>query len=133
VDVEVNLSSNDQILGVKGENHPFPVYRKFGIPVTLSTDDEGVGRTHLTEEFQRAVLTYGLSYADVKQLVRNSLQYSFLSGEGYWTDSSYRHPAKACAAGMAEETCHAFLAANEKARLQADLEARFRVFEAGVF
>ena len=133
VDVEVNLSSNDQILGVKGENHPFPVYRKFGIPVTLSTDDEGVGRTHLTEEFQRAVLTYGLSYADVKQIVRNSLQYSFVSGEGYWTDSSYRHPAKACVAGMAGESCKAFLAANEKARLQADLEERFRVFEAGVF
>jgi hypothetical protein len=130
VDVEVNLSSNDEILGVKGENHPFPVYRKFGIPVTLSTDDEGVGRTHLTEEYQRAVLTYGLSYADVKQIVRNSLQYSFLSGEGYWSDSSYRHPAKACAGGVAGETCQAFLAANEKARLQVDLEKRFEVFEA---
>jgi adenosine deaminase len=106
------------------------VYRKFGIPVTLSTDDEGVGRTHLTEEFQRAVLTYGLSYADVKQLVRNSLQYSFVSGEGYWTDSSYRHPVKACASGMAGETCQSFLAANQKARLQADLEKRFQVFEA---
>jgi hypothetical protein len=130
VDVEVNLSSNDLILGVKGENHPFPVYRKFGIPVTLSTDDEGVGRTHLTEEFQRAVLTYGLTYADVKQIVRNSLQYSFLSGDSYWTDAGYRHPAKACAGGVAGETCQAFLAANEKARLQADLEKRFQVFEA---
>lgn len=75
--VEINLTSNDLILGVKGMDHPFPVYRKYGVPVTISTDDEGVSRTHLTIEYQRAVLTYGLSYAEVKQLARNSLQYSF--------------------------------------------------------
>ncbi len=65
--VEINLTSNDLILGVKGANHPFPVYRKYGVPVTLSTDDEGVSRTHLTQEYQRAVETYGLSYADLKK------------------------------------------------------------------
>jgi adenosine deaminase/adenosine deaminase CECR1 len=76
--VEINLTSNDLILGVRGANHPLPVYRKYGVPIVLSTDDEGVSRTHLTQEYQRAVLTYGLSYADLKTIVRNSIEYSFL-------------------------------------------------------
>jgi adenosine deaminase len=76
--VETNLTSNDLILGVRGANHPLPVYRKYGVPIVLSTDDEGVSRTHLTQEYQRAVLTYGLTYADLKTIVRNSIEYSFL-------------------------------------------------------
>ncbi len=77
--VEINLTSNDGILGVSGDQHPFPVYRKYGVPVALSTDDEGVSRSDLTHEFERAVLTYKLTYADLKQLVRNSIEYSFAS------------------------------------------------------
>jgi adenosine deaminase len=76
--VEINLTSNDLILGVSGANHPLPVYRKYGVPIVLSTDDEGVSRTHLTQEYQRAVLTYDLTYADLKSIVRNSIEYSFL-------------------------------------------------------
>ena len=84
--VEINLTSNDVILGVSGDEHPFPVYRKYGVPVALSTDDEGVSRSQLTEEFQRAVLTYNLSYSDVKEMVRNSIEYSFAPGASYWKD-----------------------------------------------
>jgi adenosine deaminase len=40
--VEINLISNDMILGIKGKDHPFSLYHKFGVPVALSTDDEGV-------------------------------------------------------------------------------------------
>jgi adenosine deaminase len=35
--------------------HPFATYRKFGVPVALSTDDEGISRIDLTHEFLRAV------------------------------------------------------------------------------
>ncbi len=76
--VEINLSSNDQILGVRGDDHPFNAYRRAGVPLALSTDDEGVARSHLTQEFLRAVLTYKLTYADVKELARNSLRYAFV-------------------------------------------------------
>jgi len=128
--VEINLTSNDLILGVKGIDHPFPVYRKYGVPVVISTDDEGVNRSHLTEEYQRAVLTYGLSYADLKQIVRNSLEYSFLSGESLWSDATYNAPVKPCVGGLASRTCQAYLANSDKAKAQADLESRFREFEA---
>ena len=81
--VEINLTSNDVILGVKGDRHPLPVYRKYGVPVALSTDDEGVSRSQLTDEFERGVLTYNLTYADLKEMVRNSIEYSFAPGASY--------------------------------------------------
>jgi len=130
--VEINLTSNDMILGVKGKDHPFPVYRKYGVPVALSTDDEGVSRTHLTEEYLRATLTYNLTYADLKQIVRNSLEYAFLPGASYWRNAEYRAPVAACAASSQTKACQEFLSGSEKARLQADLERRFNEFESAV-
>src|SRR5262249_25375918 len=55
VAVEINLTSNDVILGVRGDQHPFPIYRKFGVPVVINTDDEGVSRSNMTQEYVRAV------------------------------------------------------------------------------
>lgn len=76
--VEINLTSNDVILGVSGKQHPFPIYRQFGVPVALSTDDEGVSRIDLTHEYVRAVEIYNLSYLDLKQMVRAGIEHSFL-------------------------------------------------------
>ncbi len=131
VAVEINLTSNDVILGVKGDQHPLPVYRKYGVPVALSTDDEGVSRSQLTEEFKRAVLTYNLTYADLKEMVRNSIEYSFAPGASYWKDRKYGTIAAACAAGKKTASCGAYLEKNEKARLGSDLEERFAAFERG--
>src|SRR4029077_17088677 len=58
--VEICLTSNAKILGVEGPNHPLPVYMKYGVPVALATDDEGVSRSDITHEYLRAVETYGL-------------------------------------------------------------------------
>ena len=129
VDVEINLTSNDLILGVKGDEHPLPVYRRYGVPVTLSTDDEGVSRSQLTEEFERAVLTYNLTYADLKEMVRNSIEYSFAPGASYWKDRKYGTIVAACALAKKTSGCRDYLEKNEKARLEADLEERFAVFE----
>ena len=84
--VETNLTSNKVILGVEGKTHPFATYRKFGVPVALSTDDEGVSRIDLTHEYVSAVEDFGLTYAELKELVRNSLEYSFLPGPSLWDD-----------------------------------------------
>jgi adenosine deaminase len=127
--VEINLTSNDGILGVKGDQHPLPVYRKHGVPVALSTDDEGVSRSQMTEEFQRAVLTYNLSYTDLKEMVRNSIEYSFAPGASYWKDRKYTAVATPCVAGRKTASCQTYLEKNDKARLGADLEERFATFE----
>jgi adenosine deaminase len=134
--VEINLTSNDVILGIKGNQHPFPLYRKFHVPVALSTDDEGVSRIDLTHEFVRAVESYHLSYSDLKQLVRTSLEHSFLPGASLWrAEDDFRRPVAACSkdalgAEKPSASCAAFLQASEKARQQWELERRFRIFEA---
>jgi adenosine deaminase len=78
VAVEINLTSNDQILGVHGKEHPFPVYRAAGVPVVLSTDDAAVERIDLTNEYERAARDYGLDYAALKAIARASIVFSFL-------------------------------------------------------
>jgi hypothetical protein len=76
--VEICLTSNDIILGVRGDNHPLPIYRKYNVPVALATDDEGVARSDMTHEYLRAVETYNLSYFDLKKMARQSLEHSFV-------------------------------------------------------
>ena len=135
--VEINLTSNDQILGVSGDRHPFMTYRRFGVPVALSTDDEGVSRSNLTHEYQRAAQTYRLTYPELKTLARNSLEYAFLPGDSLWRTPAAFTPRDACAAAVPGEpeppaACRDFLAQSEKARTQWRLEGEFAAFEASI-
>ena len=75
--VEIGLSSSDVILGVRGKNHPLRTYLKYGVPVALATDDEGVARSSLTLEFRKGVQEQELDYHILKRMVRNSIEYSF--------------------------------------------------------
>jgi adenosine deaminase len=133
--VEINLTSNDVILGISGMDHPFPMYRAFGVPVSLSTDDEGVSRIDLTHEYVRAVTTYHLSYADLKHMVRTGIEHIFLPGESLWRDPDvFKNPVAVCGHGVlgADQpatNCAKFLESSEKAQQQWELERRFRVFE----
>jgi len=135
--VEINLSSNEGILGVAGKDHPLPIYRKFHVPVALSTDDEGVSRINMTHEYVRAASTYALSYADLKQMVRTGLEHDFLPGTSLWREpDAFSRTAVACstdAPGAAKTSvaCAALLKSSEKAQQQWELERRFREFEAG--
>jgi len=134
--VEISLTSNDVILGVSGKDHPFPIYRQFGVPVALATDDEGVSRINLTHEYVRAVQTYGLTYADLKKMVRTGLEHSFLAGASLWSSPDiFTRLAAACVQDSAgadkpSARCATFLQSNEKAAQQWELERRFRAFEA---
>ena len=76
--VEINLTSNEFILGVKNDAHPFMLYRKAGVPGVISTDDPGILRTSLTQQYVLAAMRYGLSYYEIKELVRNSIRYGFM-------------------------------------------------------
>ena len=135
--VEINLSSNEGILGVSGDRHPFPIYRAAHVPVALSTDDEGVSRIDITHEYQRAALDYHLSYDDLKQLARTGMEHSFLPGDSLWADrgrlhQSRRPPAavRCWAATILHPAARNSLTAVEKAAAQWELERRFRAFEA---
>ena len=76
--VEINLTSNEGILGVRDDAHPFELYRRAGVPVCLTTDDEGVSRSNLTMEYVKAVQRYDLDYQDIKTISRDCLAHSFL-------------------------------------------------------
>jgi adenosine deaminase len=76
--VEVALSSNDVILGVRGSRHPLRTYLDAGVPVALVTDDAGVSRTTLTREFQRAVEEHDLDYWTLRRVARSSLEHAFV-------------------------------------------------------
>ena len=136
--VEINFTSNDVILGVSGKDHPFPLYRQFGVPVALATDDEGVSRIDLTHEYVRAVQTYGLSYSDLKRMVRTSMEYTFLPGESLWrAPDSFTGVAAACSkdslgSDRLSSACASFLKSSEKAAQQWELEKRFRQFESAL-
>ncbi len=128
--VEIALTSNDVILGVRGYQHPFPLYIFNGVPVALVTDDEGVSRIDLTNEFVRAARDYPfLSYGSFKEFVRDSVEYAFLRGANLWTGSP-RRPVAACAAVPANAACRVFLAANPRAKLQWQVERELDAFEA---
>jgi hypothetical protein len=97
--VEINLTSNEFILGVKDDEHPVMLYHKNKVPLTLSTDDPGILRSNLAEQYALAAQRYPeLSYEDFKQISFNGISYSFLPD-------------------------------SEKARLRAVLEQRFAAFE----
>jgi len=81
VAVEINLTSNDKILGVRGRDHPLPTYLAAGVPVVLSTDDAGISRIDLTNEYFRASRDYGLDYEALKTIARASLAHAFLQSE----------------------------------------------------
>ena len=132
--IEINLTSNDVILGVKEQQHPFLAYRKHGVPMAFSTDDEGVSRIDLTHEYQRAVETFDLEYRDLKDYSRNALAYSFLAGDSLRDDDRRDGFVSQCAGSKpgkksASEECSRYLDSNEKARWQWDLEKRFVEFE----
>jgi adenosine deaminase len=129
VAVEVCLTSNDVILGVSGKAHPLRYYLAAGVPVALATDDPGVSRDDMTNQYMQAVQDHGLDYATLKRLARNSLEYSFAEGESLWSKHDYSKMVSACA-DTSSSTCKTFLAANTKARIEWRLEQRLRDFEA---
>lgn len=131
--IEVNPTSNAVILGVEGDDHPFRLYREAGVPVVLSTDDEGVARIDLTHEYQRAVETWQLDYDAIREISRNGLAYAFLPGASLFTDTASGKRVADCRRdnplGDLSQACEQFLAGSEKARLQWQLEKRFIQFE----
>jgi adenosine deaminase len=100
IPIEINLASNEFILKVKDGRHPFTLYKEFNVPIVISTDDAGILRTNMTEQYVLLAKRYpDVSYATIKQYVYNSINYSFIQD------------------------------ASVKKQLLKDLEARFKTFE----
>lgn len=133
--VEINFTSNAQILGVTGDEHPFQQYfRRFGIPVVLATDDAGVSHASFTDEWLYATRYYRITYPEAVQLARTSLQYSFLPGAPLWQSVVPATVVSQCAGEILGsptpgEPCKTYLASSEKAGRQWNYERQLFVFD----
>jgi hypothetical protein len=134
--VEICLTSNDEILGVRGAQHPLKTYLDNRVPVALATDDEGVARSDMTSEYVRAVETYDfLRYKDLKRMARMSLEHSFLPGASLWADADRFRVVDACKDKDDDDhekvspDCQKVLDGSERARMQWKLEGEFSKFE----
>jgi len=79
VPVEILLTSNYQILGVPPDQHPVSVYAHHNVPVIIATDDPGIERTDLTEQYVLlASHCPAISWEQIRRFNRNSIRYSFL-------------------------------------------------------
>jgi len=134
--VETSLLSNEEILQIRGLNHPLPIYLDSGVPVALATDDEGVSRSDLTSEYQTAAETFGFGYADLKRFARTSIERAFLPGPDLWKSLDSQTMVAECdgellPAASISDRCQAFLDRSERARMQWQLERELSAFEHG--
>ncbi len=84
IGVEMCPSSNDQIVGFKKnpDSYPLKKYLDAGLKVTLNTDDCGISRTTVTNEYLKASeLCSEITLWDVIVLIRNSLSIAFCDRE----------------------------------------------------
>ena len=101
IPIEINLTSNEFILKVKENRHPFTLYKEFNVPIVISTDDAGILRSNMTEQYVLLAKRYqDVSYATIKKYVYNSINYSFIQDDSV------------------------------KKQLIKDLDNRFKIFEA---
>jgi adenosine deaminase len=132
--VEICLTSNDVILGISGRDHPLATYMKYGVPVALATDDEGVSRSEISREYLRAAQDQGLGYLQLKMMARTSLEYAFIGGASLWSDAKKSAPVSQCASDittmkLSSSGCRQFIEGSQKAKLQWNLEENLRDFE----
>jgi adenosine deaminase len=134
--IETNIVSN-LLLDVVPDagHHPCLDFLRLGFAVSLSTDDAGILRIDLSHEYARAAKD-GASYEDLKRSARNAIAFSFLAGEGLWSDpGAYARPHAACRGqiGQAEPRpgpCANLVRTSDKAREQWRHEALLARFEA---
>lgn len=79
IGIEINLTSNVRLKAINDiKQHPFVKYLRLGIPVSLSTDDEGIFETDINTECEIAISQSDISYAELKQMVFNSIETAFV-------------------------------------------------------
>ncbi len=80
IPIEINLTSN-LILNVANSiaEHPFLFYHRIGIPVSISTDDEGIFNTTMSKECELMISKTDINYTELKQIIINSISTSFAS------------------------------------------------------
>ena len=132
--VEVNLKSNEVLLGIQGRDSQFDAYRRVGVPMVLGSDDQGEFNSGITDDWLRAVTRQKADYPELVTLARNSLEYSFAPGHSIWVSTAPRpwRMVPACTTSVPgvirTPSCAAYVNGSLKARMQWDEERRLGAF-----
>lgn len=76
--IELCPSSNYQICDFENNEYPLKKYFEEGLKITINTDNPGISRTNITKEYYFAAEIAELTKIQIIQLIRNSIQGSFL-------------------------------------------------------
>lgn len=77
--IEINLVSNYRLSSVKSyDSHPFLNFLRLGLPVSLSTDDEGIFETTINTECEKAIEHFDIQYSEFKKMSYNSIETAFI-------------------------------------------------------
>jgi adenosine deaminase len=133
--VEDCVSSHELVRGMTGSENVLPIYLHAGVPLAIATDDEGIVRSQLTWYFRRAVEGYGVDYPGLKQMIRASLDHSFLPGASLWVAPEKFAMVELCAGEdlnpePVSAACRNYLESSQRARLEWKEEVEFSRFEA---
>ncbi|MBX9766430.1 MAG: hypothetical protein K2X47_04085, partial [Bdellovibrionales bacterium] len=80
--IETNLSSNLRLNAVKSYwEQPWIIMLRLGVPVALSTDNDGILGTSPSGECEIAIRESNITYAELKQMAFDSVTYSFASSD----------------------------------------------------
>ena len=136
--IEVSLKSSSLLLGYEGDRHPLATLIQKGVPVALSTDDQGIFRTNITDDWMLAVTRNHLNYLTLKKLARAGVEHSFLPGKSLWAEPNRPDRlVSECAndnLGRANvsQGCLDYVQANERAGMQWKLERELAAFESSL-
>lgn len=136
IPVEICLTSNEIVLGISGKNHPFNLYKKYNVPMVICTDDEAVSRGNIIIEYLKAIERYDINYSELKCLIKNSLEYSFLEGESLYVNKNCKiFRSEFSGINTIEELEKRIIAnknlisLNKKLKIQLELEKKILEFE----
>lgn len=77
--IELCPSSNYQICDFQNKIYPLRKYFNDGLKITINTDNPGISKTDITNEYYFASNIAQLNKIEIIQLIRNSVQGTFLS------------------------------------------------------
>lgn len=133
--VEVCFSSNEAILGLTEKKHPVVLLQQHEIAWAAGSDDGGVTRSPLWNEYLKLAQAYPhFTYQDFKRMAYNSISYSFLPGDSiYESRKTYELKPlftnlKAIGWKRTPEQ-REFLSKHPKAKMEARLVREFVAFE----
>jgi len=76
--IEINICSNYKLqVNEDFSKHPFLNFLRLGLPISLSTDDEGMFLTDISNEYKIAITYTDITHDELKQMAFNSIETAF--------------------------------------------------------